>query len=183
MQHPCPYLFVSLSEIASCSAYGNKLFQMKLSPRTKEFLWLSALESWASQKMIHYGAEVGLKTCFCFLAEKGEICGLVDSCYQPCSWAGQVSSWFLADLSWWGIASRDQIAEGLPVSAAHLTWLMQVWGQRPPAGRYPVVVMPVVHLLAFSGISLKTLFVHTVMSGFQLSTVAAKTAARQTRFI
>lgn len=124
MQHPCPYLFVSLSEIASCSAYGNKLFKMKLSPRTKEFLWLSALESWVSQKMIHYGEKVGLKTCFCFLAKKGEICGSVDSCYQPCSWAGQVSSWFLADLSWWGIASHEQVAQGLPMSAAHLTRLI-----------------------------------------------------------
>lgn len=42
MQHPWPYLFVRLSEIASCSAYGNKVFKMKLSPRTKEFLWLSS---------------------------------------------------------------------------------------------------------------------------------------------
>lgn len=75
-------------------------------------------------KMICYGAKMGLKTCFCFSAKKGEVCGLVDSCYQPCSWSGQVSFWFLADLSWWGIASRDQVAQGLPVSAGCLTLLI-----------------------------------------------------------
>lgn len=50
MQHQWPYLFARLSEIASCSAYGNKLFKMKLSLRTNGFLWLSALESRFSQK-------------------------------------------------------------------------------------------------------------------------------------
>lgn len=81
MQHPWPYLFVRLSEIASCSAYGNKLFEMKLSPRTKEFLWLSTdFRVLIFAEMIHYRAKAVLKTCFCFSARQEEAWGLIGSC-------------------------------------------------------------------------------------------------------
>lgn len=172
MQHSWPYLFVRLSEIASCSAYGNKLFKMKLSLRTKEFLWLSTLESWFLQKWSIMEKSCSENLLFYFSARQEEVWGLIDSCLTVV-FLGK-TGFFLVScrpllIRYNLLETEDYSPEFYCVqptcspepSLLKIAHDAQLWRQRPPAAVRPAVVMLVMKTLIFQG-SLKMLFVNRI---------------------